>query len=167
MNTKAKKILVIIGGLLVCAALAWAISVQFDHSGRGNGQILDKPDEAEVSVQPIQASDAVTGTQAVTATPIPDQTDKTEQIIQATPVKPTATPDFTPTQEQLDSGKVPSSNDTASVVTPAAAPPSAPSGGGAGQIHVPGFGWMNAPGEAEGSVATDMYENGNKVGSMD
>ncbi|MEG0913998.1 MAG: DUF6550 family protein, partial [Oscillospiraceae bacterium] len=102
-----------------------------------------------------------------TATPIPDQTDKTEQIIQADPVKPTETPDFTPTQEQLDSGEVPTDDTAAPTPVPAVTPTAPTTGGSPGQIYVPGFGWMDAPGESIGSVAEDMYENGNKVGIMD
>lgn len=37
-----------------------------------------------------------------------------------------------------------------------------------GQIYVPGFGWVeNHGGGGSGTTAEDMYENGNKIGSMD
>lgn len=36
-----------------------------------------------------------------------------------------------------------------------------------GKVFVPGFGWIDDIGEGEGSKAEDMYENGNKVGTMD
>lgn len=36
------------------------------------------------------------------------------------------------------------------------------------QIYVPGFGWVeNHGGGGSGTVAEDMYENGNKIGIMD
>ena len=33
-------------------------------------------------------------------------------------------------------------------------------------IYVPGFGWLQSEGPGEWSVSENMYENGNKVGSM-
>ena len=36
-----------------------------------------------------------------------------------------------------------------------------------GKIYVPGFGWIDEIGEGQGTVAEDMYENGNKIGIMD
>ena len=37
-----------------------------------------------------------------------------------------------------------------------------------GQIYIPGFGWVeNHGGGGSGTVAEDMYENGNKIGIMD
>ena len=167
MTEKSKKVLAAAGGLLLCAALIWAISAQFERSGRGDAQALEKPDKTAVSVQPVHAPGTVTETQAVTAAPIPDQTDQAEQIIQADPAKPTATPDFTPTQAQLDSGEVPTGGDTPPHPIPAATPAVPVAGGGAGQVYVPGFGWVDNGGENHGGVAKDMYENGNKVGTMD
>ena len=35
-----------------------------------------------------------------------------------------------------------------------------------GTIYVPGFGWLQSEGPGEWSVSENMYENGNKVGSM-
>ena len=36
-----------------------------------------------------------------------------------------------------------------------------------GKIYVPGFGWIDEIGEGQGTVAENMYENGNKIGIMD
>lgn len=33
-------------------------------------------------------------------------------------------------------------------------------------VYVPGFGWLKSEGSGECSVSENMYENGNKVGSM-
>ena len=35
-----------------------------------------------------------------------------------------------------------------------------------GTVYVPGFGWMKSQGTGEVIYAKDIYENGNKVGSM-
>ena len=35
-----------------------------------------------------------------------------------------------------------------------------------GMIYVPGFGWLQSEGPGEWSISENMYENGNKVGSM-
>lgn len=171
MNAKYKKILAVAGGLFVCAALVWAISAQFGRTAGKGASPSESAGLEDIAAEPAAVSAAQIDTSAPaaadTASPIPDQTDKAQQVIQADPVKPTATPNFTPTQAQLDSGEVPGSTDEASVVTPAAVQPSTPSGGGAGQVYVPGFGWVKDGGENHGGVAEDMYENGNKVGSMD
>lgn len=34
-----------------------------------------------------------------------------------------------------------------------------------GKIYVPGFGWIEDNGGGSGTTATDMYENGNKMGN--
>jgi len=36
-----------------------------------------------------------------------------------------------------------------------------------GKTYLPGFGWIENSGENQGTVAEDMYENGNKIGNMD
>ena len=36
-----------------------------------------------------------------------------------------------------------------------------------GMIYVPGFGWLQSEGTGEWSVSENMYENGNKVGSLE
>lgn len=107
----------------------------------------------------------------------PAQTDQTKQSIQPEATKPAA-----PREEILkDPTKKPDGTvmdtppepvDHEQVETPAQTEP-APGEPQAGytkddQIYVPGFGWVeNHGGGGSGITAEDMYENGNKIGSMD
>lgn len=180
MTDKSKKTLAIVGGLLVCIALVWAISAQLSRPANVDAQEQKMPsagsaEPEEITAEPVSTPDIHINTQKpqetkspAVATPIPDQTDKAEQIIQADPVKPTETPDFTPTQEQLNSGEVPTGDAAAPTPVPAAAPTAPTTGGSPDQIYVPGFGWVDDGGGGGTAIpADDMYENGNKVGIMD
>ena len=116
-----------------------------------------------------------TGTTEPTAA-LPAQTDRTEQAVQPAPEKPTAPPEEVlknPTQKP-DGETVegtPEAIPHEEVVQPSEAPTQAgePQYGDTqnGQIYVPGFGWIDEIGEGQGTVAEDMYENGNKIGIMD
>lgn len=39
--------------------------------------------------------------------------------------------------------------------------------GNSNQTYVPGFGWIEGSGDTQVIIADDMYENGNKIGSME
>ena len=181
MTEKKKRTLIVLGSLVVCAGLVWAIAAQFSRPAKvddttAKSAAAQSVEPEEITAEPASTPDIIintktpqdTETPAETAEPILEQTDKTEQIIQADPVKPTEEPDFTPTQEQLDSGEVPSGDDEVVATPTVDTPTSTPSGGTAGQIYVPGFGWVDDEGGGGTAIpAEDMYENGNKVGSMD
>lgn len=105
------------------------------------------------------------------------QTDKVEQVIQPSPEKPTAPPEEVlkdPTQKP-DGETVegtPAAQEHEAVVQPDEPPTKAnePQAGDTqnGQIYIPGFGWVeDHGGGGAGTVADDMYENGNKIGIMD
>lgn len=105
----------------------------------------------------------------------PAQTDQIQQSIQPEPTKPeppreevltdpTKKPDGTKVEEP------PVPVDHESVEKPAEPDPGQPQAGdtSGNQIYVPGFGWVeNHGGGGSGTVAEDMYENGNKIGIMD
>ncbi|WP_321022860.1 DUF6550 family protein [Enterocloster bolteae] len=111
-----------------------------------------------------------------TAAALPAQTDRTEQAVQPAPEKPAAPPEEVlkdPTQKP-DGESVegtPEAIPHEEVVQPSEIPTQAgePQYGDTqnGKIYVPGFGWIDEIGEAQGTVAEDMYENGNKIGIMD
>ena len=107
---------------------------------------------------------------------LPAQTDQTEQAVQLAPEKPTAPPeDVLKNPAQKPDGEsvegTPEAIPHEEVVQPSEVPPQAgePQYGDTqnGKIYVPGFGWIDEIGEAQGTVAEDMYENGNKIGIMD
>lgn len=132
-----------------------------------------KTEETGIVIRPNTSTENTE--QAVDARPA--QTDQTEQSIQPEPTKPE-----TPDEETLknpavkpDGTKVegePEAVEHDAVERPAetestAGTPQAGDTSG-NQIYVPGFGWVeNHGGGGSGTVAEDMYENGNKIGIMD
>lgn len=107
----------------------------------------------------------------------PVQTDQSEQSIQPEPTKPEAPeegkltdPTVKPNGEKVEGTPVPVEHEH--VERPTETEPSldTPQAGdtSGNQIYVPGFGWVeNHGGGGSGTVAEDMYENGNKIGIMD
>lgn len=113
--------------------------------------------------------------QAVDARPA--QTDQTEQSIQPEPTKPeapdeetlkdqTVKPDGTKVEGKPEAVEHDAVERPTETVAPAGTPQAGDTSGN--QIYVPGFGWVeNHGGGGSGTVAEDMYENGNKIGIMD
>lgn len=109
----------------------------------------------------------------------PAQTGQEEQSIQPDVEKPetpkeevltdpTQKPDGTP----METPPAPVEHDAAetpAIQEPAQAPDEPQAGDTQnGQIYIPGFGWVeDHGGGSSGTVAEDMYENGNKIGIMD
>lgn len=109
----------------------------------------------------------------------PAQTGQAEQSIQPDVKKPetpeakvltdpTQKPDGTP----VETPPAPVEHDAAetpAIQEPAQAPDEPQAGDTQnGQIYIPGFGWVeDHGGGSSGTVAEDMYENGNKIGIMD
>ncbi|CAK7052032.1 MAG: hypothetical protein BACD_02530 [Bacteroides rodentium] len=133
-------------------------------------------EEKKIVVQPNTEA-ATGGTES--SQPVdtrPAQTDQTEQSIQPEVTKPaepseevkkdaTQKPDGT----KVDTPPTPVEHEE--VVTPAEPEPAPgqPQGGetnSEGQTYFPGFGWVDGTGDAQGTTANDMYENGNKIGDM-
>ncbi len=132
-----------------------------------------KPD-IEVRTEPATEPSG-TGTTEPTAA-LPAQTDRTEQAVQPAPEKPTAPPEEVlknpaqkPDGESVEG--TPEAIPHEEVVRPSEVPTQAgePQYGETqnGKIYVPVFGWIDEIGEGQGTVAEDMYENGNKIGIMD
>ena len=135
-----------------------------------------EPTKPDIVVRTEPATEpSRTGTTEPTAA-LPAQTDRTEQAVQPAPEKPTAPPEEVlknpaqkPDGESVE--ETPEAIPHAEVVQPSEAPAQAgePQYGTTqnGKIYVPGFGWIDEIGEGQGTVAEDMYENGNKIGIMD
>lgn len=128
-------------------------------------------------IQPGAGTAAGNGESSQPVDSRPAQTDQTEQSIQPEPTKPE-----TPDEEVLkdpttkpDGTKVEGTPEVVEhdhVEKPDELPvdPDEPQAGdtSGGQIYIPGFGWVeNHGGGGSGTVAEDMYENGNKIGIMD
>lgn len=206
LSEKTKRYLAIGGGVLVCAALVAAISLQFQKAPSGEDTIpessqqvtdivvdpsglADSRDEevqeGETETAEIEEGDtgvvikpnvsAENAEQAVNARPA--QTDQTEQSIQPEPTKPeapdeetlkdqTIKPDGTKVEGEPEAVEHDAVEKPAEPVAPAGTPQAGDTSGN--QIYVPGFGWVeNHGGGGSGTVAEDMYENGNKIGIMD
>lgn len=190
LTEKKKKYLAVCGGIIICAGLITAIAFQFrteslDEAAETAGdvvtEIIVNPSDSESQPEESGESKLVVnpkneGTEAdETAPPVdsrPAQTDEAEQSIQPdvekpevpseeTLTDPTVQPDGTPVEEGPETG----SDDTAPE-TSTSEPQAGDTEGG--QIYIPGFGWVdNQGGGSSGTSAGDMYENGNKIGSMD
>lgn len=107
----------------------------------------------------------------------PAQTDQSEQSIQPEPTKPEAPkeekltdPTVKPNGEKVEGTPVPVEHEHVERPAETEPSPDTPQAGdiSGNQIYVPGFGWVeNHGGGGSGTVAEDMYENGNKIGIMD
>lgn len=128
-------------------------------------------------------------TPAVCATEATVEELKTE--VQTTPpaekeneeAPPTEAPLEIPAEPELAPGEIPAAHqekptpepETASEATPKPAPKPTPEPPAAqttikpqtdDMVYVPGFGWIESQGPNRVECAADMYENGNKIGSM-
>lgn len=184
INDKTKRRLIVASGLIISVLLIVLITNQLkkeptedavlpNQSIETNDIIVEKPviteKEDEIIVPEIKIpEDEMIDNGAIDT--------GTEQTIQGDVEKPKD-----PTKEQLtdptqkpNGEKVetqPEPVDHNKVEKPTETPKSndEPQGGDTnnGKIYVPGFGWIEDVGEGEGTVAEDMYENGNKIGNMD
>lgn len=105
----------------------------------------------------------------------PEEAIQEEQSIQPDVEKPDAPeeevltdPAQKPDGTKVETPPAPVEHDAAA--TPEIQEPDEPQAGDTqdGQIYIPGFGWVeDHGGGSSGTVAEDMYENGNKIGIMD
>lgn len=189
LTEKKKKYLTVCGGIILCAGLMAAIAFQF-RTEAPEDEAAETVEDAvtEIIVDPGESQPEESGGSELVANPEndrteadetappvdgrPAQTDEAEQSIQPDVEKPetpdgealtdpTVRPDGTPVEEALETG-----GDEADPETNISEPQAGDTEGG--QIYIPGFGWVdNQGGGSSGTSAGDMYENGNKIGSMD
>ena len=72
------------------------------------------------------------------------------------------TPELVPEKEPVTPEAQPTPEPAPAPAPPQIVPDPQPSG----MVYVPGFGWPESQGPGEVIYAEDMYENGNKIGSM-
>lgn len=170
MTDKRKKMLLITGCGVACLALLLAIGSQFYTPDTSKDQaVSDKSTQGALKINiPAGTTDGVAA--------LPDQTDLSDQSIQADPAKPEVTPEqLTDPTTKPDGEKVdgtPQATDHNNVATPDTASASTGDSQGGetkdGMIYVPGFGWIEDQGGGGEAINADgMYENGNKIGNMD
>ncbi|ARP50225.1 MULTISPECIES: DUF6550 family protein [Caproicibacterium] len=172
LSDKAKRSLTIAGIGVVCVAVIIGISYQLKAEGAKDVDVTpsSSASSSEVTVSPIGTDNNTTESTAPSSSAssqAPETSSKADQVIQPDVSKPAA-PSSKPAAQgsTTNPSKAPtySSKDTS---------PGKGSGDKNfqkkdGKIYVPGFGWVtNNGGGGSGSTASDMYENGNKVGQMD
>ncbi|KAF5038045.1 MAG: DUF6550 family protein [Sedimentibacter saalensis] len=182
INNRTKKYLFVASGVTVIALLIAIIGSQFEKEPVADAVIpqnknevtdvmIDKSEieenEDDIIVEPVIIPEQIqTDTGAIDT--------GTEQKIQGdVPEKPTYTEEqlTDPTQKPNGEKVEPSREEIEEVIqeAPITETNSEPQGGDKkdGQIYLPGFGWVkDEGGGGEGTVAEDMYENGNKIGDM-
>lgn len=187
MTEKTKRCLAVLGGTAICAGLLAAISLQLAETSAGEDVLTGQESGvAEAIINPSHATEESgaggeneeltirpdAGREAgetQTAQPIdsrPAQTGETEQSIQPEVEKPQqpdgetlTNPEEKPDGTPVETTPEPVDHDT---YVPPADDGGAGSGGG-----LPGFGSVPNGGANSETQAGDMYENGNKIGSMD
>lgn len=193
LTEKKKKYLAAGGGLVICVLLLAAISMQFKKEPAGEDimpeesqeatETVIEPDggageteskETEIVIYPNTIEETETNKEVDSR---PEQTDQPEQSIQPEIVKPEEPEEAVKTDptKKPDGTKVetpPKAESHDSVVSPTEIvnDPVQPPAGEAeeGKIYIPGFGLVDDNGGGGvGTVAEDMYENGNKIGVMD
>ena len=162
MDDKIKQKLIKVGGIALCILLVVGIGLRMSgekpQEDKQNPQTVSEEKEAGIVIDIERGGDKE---KSEIPAPLPDQTDKPEQQIQATPKKPEppekpqlpANADITNPEKQPE---YPKENTTVK-------PPEKTVGNGS---CPPGF--ENAPnlGPNQVTFAPDMYENGNKIGDM-
>ncbi|MCD8362361.1 MAG: hypothetical protein LUC98_05260 [Lachnospiraceae bacterium] len=192
LTEKAKRYLAVGGGVLVCVGLITAISMQFGKDAAVEDVLEEEAMVKEIIVDPgdydtdaeedgEMSIDAESGTSAeeaeVAVDSRPAQTDLSEQSIQEDVTKPEepseealTDPSVMPDGTEVEGEPVAVDHDDVAVTAETGSSEDEPQAGATenGQIYIPGFGWVeNEGGGSSGTVAGDMYENGNKIGSMD
>ena len=182
-NDRKKKRLAVAGGVTLCAALMALIGFRFmaapeerkeirTTESTVGGTAVAKPDGVDLKVEKLEPGMAGTGREneekaweesipaGETGNARIPRTDNPAQKLQADVPRPEAVPE----EGLRDPARRP---DGEPEKTPA--PEGEPQAGdtSGGQIYIPGFGWVeDKGGGAVGETAPDMYENGNKIGSM-
>ncbi len=182
MTDKKKRTILVASCCVLCTALAVGIGLRFSGNREvDSGTVLDGPaNSTEPTVEPPAASPKPSVSVQPTSTPDPGQgadSTGTEQTIQADPVKPEAPEPPKPAPspnhkaddvpEEERNTEAPPTYEVPPTVPPTTpVEPDAGSTNGAGQVYVPGFGYVQSGGAGEAITDSSIQENGNKVGIM-
>ena len=185
MTEKTKRTAIIASGVLLCAVLAVGIAGRFatrpatddpavSDDVQGAKEPIVKVNEPEVKIEGNAETPAEKANPGKGA-----DSSGMEQSIQETPTKPdTPEKPEVPGQMQKDhtAEGVPETERNKEAPptyqpeqTEVKPQPTEPAGGStneAGQVYIPGFGYVTPSGPNDGGTLDDMYENGNKIGIM-
>ncbi len=187
MTEKTKRRLAVVGGTAICAGLLAVISLQFAKTPAGEDVLTEKesgvaeviidpphaPEEsgtggenAELTIQPDTGQGAGETQTGQPTDSRPAQTGEPEQSIQPEVEKPQqpekealTNPEEKPDGTKVETTPEPVDHDTYV--------PPADDGGGNSGGGLPGFDNVPNLGANTATQADNMYENGNKIGSMD
>ena len=185
MTEKTKRTAIIASGVLLCAVLAVGIAGRFatrpatddpavSDDVQGAKEPIVKVNEPEVKIEGNAETPAEKANPGKGA-----DSSGMEQSIQETPTKPdTPEKPEVPGQMQKDhtAEGVPETERNKEAPptyqpeqTEVKPQPTEPAGGStneAGQVYIPGFGYVTPSGPNDEGTLDDMYENGNKIGIM-
>ena len=182
MTEKTKRAALIAAGLLLCAVVAVGISSRFKAAPKADDPtISDNVVETKDPVVDIKEPEAKVDikTEPPAETTDPGQgadSSGTEQTIQGAPTKPDApehpgktekdhVPDDVPEADR-NKETPPTYKPEQTEVKPQPTEPAGGSTNDAGQVYVPGFGYITPSGPNTVIDGQDIYENGNKIGIM-
>lgn len=146
-----KKRIIIAAIFTACLALCAAVWPQPDtreETPTPSETAAVSAPEATVMEIKTEAETALSSEKEKAAIP---QSEQTQEAVTEPKSAPTETPAVQSAPEQAAEPPV-----TKTTIEP-------PSGG---MVYVPGFGWIQSEGPNHAEYAADMYENGNKIGSM-
>lgn len=185
MTEKTKRTALIAAGVLLCAVLAVGIAGRFaTRPAADDPTISDDVQETKEPIvkvnEPEVKIEGNAETHAEKADPGKDAVSSgTEQTIQGTPTKPDA-PEKPEAPGQVqknhtaeDVPEADRNKETPPTYQPeqteVKSQPTEPAGGStneAGQVYIPGFGYVDYAGDNVVIKDDSMYENGNKIGIM-
>ena len=122
--------------------------------------------------EPIKETPEVPSPAAVTAAhpEVPEMTEIEESIISEKETVDVAelaqAETAAPTPEPIQTSTPPQKGKTAEPKQESEVAPASPNTAPDNMVYVPGFGWLESQGPNHVEYAEDMYENGNKIGSM-
>ena len=180
MTDKTKRIILIAAGILLCAALVVGIvsrlaAVPMPIDPAISDDVPDTKDPVvNISDPEVKVDSKTDGEQHDLGRDADNS--GTEQTIQGTPTKPDAPEHPSKTEKDHGPDDAPEA-DRNKETPPTYKPeqtegkpqPTEPAGGStndAGQVYVPGFGYVDYEGDNVGIKDDSMYENGNKIGIM-
>lgn len=154
-----KKRIIIAAAITACLALCAAMWPQAETVGETPAVIV--PEAAVVELK-TEAETALPSEKEKTAIPQPEQTQEAVTEPKSAPAETPAVqsaPEPEPVPE-VSYGLAPEQAAEPHVAKTTIEPPSGD------MVYVPGFGWIQSEGPNHVEYAEDMYENGNKIGTM-
>ena len=180
MTDKTKRIILIAAGVLLCAALVVGIVSRLAAVPMPIDPAIpdDTPDTKDpvvnISDPEVKVDSKTDGKQHDPGRDA--DSSGTDQAIQGAPTKPDAPEHPGKTEKDHVPDDVPEADRNKETPptykleqTEEKPQPTEPAGGStndAGQVCVPGFGYVTPSGSNDGGTLDDMYENGNKIGIM-